>query len=156
MTISATNFHFDSSKMECSLNFRFSSTIDFYCSVIPLSLCLLVSLYTLLRCNYLFKKYPENLTKSLLYEIMLYPLIFLVCNSTSIIQTILVFKQVHIWQYFYIIDQFFEGIQGSLICLVFFWMKLNVRWLGISQILTGVPVFSSPTSNVLKQIERNS
>ena len=154
MNITETNFHFDTKKMECFLRFRFSQNIDFYSTVIPLSLCLVVSIFTLIKCYLLFKKYPEDLTRSLLDEIKFYPLVFLLCNSTSVIQNTLQFQNIGIHPVFFVIDQFFKGIQGSLICIIFFWKKLHVKWLGFSDIISGEQFFSTLTAKDLEHVER--
>ena len=77
MSTSEKNYYFNSAKMECFIVYSFSNDIDFFLYIIPLSLCLLVSIYTLIRCYLLFKKYPEELTAILLNEIKYYPIIFL-------------------------------------------------------------------------------
>ena len=155
MSVSEDNFYFNASKMECTLMFRFSKTIDFYLSIVPLSLCLSVSVYTLLRCYYLFKKYPEELTDLLLNEIKFYPLIFLLCNSTSFIQHILDFRDIEENISFFLVDQFTKGVQGALVCFVFFWKRLSFKRLSFNQILTGELSFSELTKRDLAQIERN-
>lgn len=155
MSVSEENFHFDHSKMECILVFRFSRTLDFYLSIIPLSLCLVISIFTLLRCYYLFKKYPEELTQSLLSEIKFYPFIFVLCNTTSFIQHILAFRQIEANQVFFLLDQFTKGLQGALVCSIFFWKRLDFKWLKFDEIINGEENFSELSKKDLDQIERN-
>lgn len=140
--------------MECVLKFKFSIKIDYFIMIIPLILCVLVSFFTFIKCYFFFKKFPDRLTQPVFQEIKYYPIVFLLCNSTSIILANLSFYEVQVPEIFFIIDQFFKGIQGSLIAFVFFWIRLGVTWTSLSQILLGNLQITFPSKNDLNEMER--
>jgi hypothetical protein len=90
-----------------------------------------------------------------LNEIKFYPLIFILCNTTSFIQHILEFREIEGNQYFFLIDQFTKGLQGGLVCCIFFWKRLDFEWFKIKDILNGEENFSELSKKDLNQIERN-
>lgn len=154
MSTSNSTFYFDSERMECVLNYRFSRNIDFYSSIVPLSLCLAISLYTLLRCYILFRKFPEEMTRALLSEIKYYPLIFIFCNIASFIEIIMKYQGREVNESLFVIDQLAKGLEGGLICLVFFWKRLKFKIVGLDEISRGKAVLSKMTDDDLKEIER--
>ena len=154
MSKADTNFYFDADKMECVLKYKFSRRIDFYSTIIPLSCCLAISIFTVIRCYDLFRRFPEEMTKALLSEIKFYPLIFILCNATSFMEIIMKFQQKNISETVFVLDQLSKGLQGALICLVFFWKRMKFRIIGLDEIISGKSMVSKPTEEDFREIER--
>ena len=90
----------------------------------------------------------------LLSEIKYYPLIFIFCNLCSFIEIIMKFQGREIYSSLFVIDQMAKGLEGGLICLVFFWKRLRFKIVGLDEMVSGKSVLSKITDDDLQEIER--
>ena len=140
--------------MECIIKYKFSLVFDYVLMIVPLAICVLISIYTYFKCLFFFRNFPDRFTQPVFEEIKYYPVVFLLCNSTSVLLDTLLFCEINVPEYLFLIDQFFKGIQGLLIAFVFFYKKLNFSWNFFSKIFSDGLHISSPCKNTLSQIEK--
>jgi len=81
-----------------------------------------------------------------------YPFIFFICNLASLVKDFyrLVEDNDNIFAFTMVTDEFLRGIQGAVICIVFFWKN---RTVDLNRFFKKTRDFSEPTLTDLQKFQ---